>query len=1758
MGCMPDSVTKFKEDTPTKETTTSSSSGSSSSSDSSSETTSTTITSFNYYQQNGDQLILKLKDPDKLAGFTVGDTLYVSTTFPVDSGKGELSIVSIDTDRKEMLVSIASAGSGLFVEPEDFIDNCGTGFASCALGASSAAVIETASFYLDRTDTSASLTRTPTTSPASASDWVYSVDPPIDLGMSFNTTTGVISMPVVPFLAPELENEIYTITLTNGNNETREVSISLTTLKSNQFTLAYDYSANQRLVLEVEDASGFNFDDDVTDGNNVIYSCTSELFSACDADDEYVGIGEIYYVDTSTDPHQVFISIDSTAAPPADTDATNERDFYSQYYIHADDGSFSTQISAEPIRLFNSGDTVSLNATLTPATAGETYSTTPGLSDGLAINSSTGEITNSGTIGSRVTEEEGLISVVAKDSNGQTLASKSLRFRVVDAPTALSYEQLSPIEYIIGDDITKNKPVVTGLPEDSKTVYYAIDATLPSGLSFDVTKGEIEGTPVAYDAGTTYTISAYHPFSSATTFDTYAMNITTASSIASIFVRQGLGDKLRIEVSDITPFSLGENISTPTGAQALIDYIDVTNKVLFVTVTNAALTGSDVFKKDDNIDNTGSFVAAATAITKVVHEFKTTDDLTGGIASDIYDSGGSVVSLVGAETVSYSISPALPTDLTFSAAAGTITGNSASGQSIMNETEYTISVTNAIGETDSVTYNMVISETPTDVSVASLQYIPVNAVSNTRFFKGMFISSENGSFGKVIDLYENGSGQIEGIYAFFSGTIAADEGIDNETPYFSAETTKKNWGFVYVSAIDNFTVSGSISNTDDIAGTILAIAPETAGAVTGPGRLLVEFAVVGQSFTSGDSVDNAATFSAQEALVSSVSDKLEANVVLTIADSSNFPIGTYVSTDSGAASPAIGLVVFNDEINEKLFVRTISGQFADGDLLDNERTHDSTVDTIATVEALNLELTIPNDTDLVAGENATFDSGATHQAAASFNYDPDTSDTAYFVEVHSGIVENSDTIDDANPYVASEQTVSLVEHDHHFKGYVGSFMTLNTYVRGTVTEYSVSPSLPNGLTLDTATGLISGSPTENKTRTTYTITARNGAETATHTFSMAIHSQFRVTNGTANTSSYILRKQGQGNETTSCRVNSMQIDGSTAQDGINDIVCIMDAGEADLFYKGVQFNVTSSAGLCEYVNYEPYSFNRFPVLTSATTYYEFSGDLSGCTTLTGDGIDSIRAAGGGLVDINLPINEADVLASGVVQSDANGGTAGSPDFETGKIYCRSGNGCNSSNFNETSIQCIGDHSTANSDFPNCDEGSTTKYIYTITDDGSGNCNSVLTTETTDCTGTRSSCMGGPILDSGISDVTSTSGTTLSAFTGLSNQAYTVGDSTAVDTTYGYLPSSNVYWANFSFMEGIALDNSNFILNANNWSAAETKTSGAATLGISPIEGLNTNKFYTYECLDSSFNTKARIRIAVRDWDRDFAPNTSNYNTDVLDNSSGLVDDTSNECFGSTCDTVQDWDSLPTVAVSSTPADTVDITAGSANVSSNGGGGDFLTSLFPGYVLRIDGVTYTVESVTDNDNFVLTTNAQTTATGATVNVLLGRTLESVPDLDPVYVASFTASVTNGSATITASANVTSEIEAGSLINIAGYSYIVSSIAGDNVTVTLESDVLSATGAGQEVKIYMGTGAAITVAAADTVDLSKDSSIITSNGGTGSFTTEITVGSLVSIGGVIYTVRQVDSDDQFRVTVPAPAAATGATMTILRGIPFPMAR
>lgn len=64
--------------------------------------------------------------------------------------------------------------------------------------------------------------------------------------------------------------------------------------------------------------------------------------------------------------------------------------------------------------------------------------------------------------------------------------------------------------------------------------------------------------------------------------------------------------------------------------------------------------------------------------------------------------------------------------------------------------------------------------------------------------------------------------------------------------------------------------------------------------------------------------------------------------------------------------------------------------------------------------------------------------------------------------------------------------------------------SLSPSVSGTVTSYSVNPSLPPGLNLNATTGVISGTPTEPVAQTNYTITARNASGTSTFVLSLRV------------------------------------------------------------------------------------------------------------------------------------------------------------------------------------------------------------------------------------------------------------------------------------------------------------------------------------------------------------------------------------------------------------------------------------------------------------------------------------------------------------------------------------------------------------------------------------------------------------------------------------------------------------------------------
>ena len=57
---------------------------------------------------------------------------------------------------------------------------------------------------------------------------------------------------------------------------------------------------------------------------------------------------------------------------------------------------------------------------------------------------------------------------------------------------------------------------------------------------------------------------------------------------------------------------------------------------------------------------------------------------------------------------------------------------------------------------------------------------------------------------------------------------------------------------------------------------------------------------------------------------------------------------------------------------------------------------------------------------------------------------------------------------------------------------------------GAITSYSISPVPPAGLTFNTSTGILSGTPTETRTTTLYTITGSNSSGSATETFILRV------------------------------------------------------------------------------------------------------------------------------------------------------------------------------------------------------------------------------------------------------------------------------------------------------------------------------------------------------------------------------------------------------------------------------------------------------------------------------------------------------------------------------------------------------------------------------------------------------------------------------------------------------------------------------
>jgi len=181
-------------------------------------------------------------------------------------------------------------------------------------------------------------------------------------------------------------------------------------------------------------------------------------------------------------------------------------------------GTFGIRITVnppKPVITYSTPQTYVVGTAIATLSASNTggpitsFSVSPALPAGLSLNTSTGDIT--GTPTAQSTAANYVVTATNAGGNG----TFTINITVLPMPPAISYT--TPNVFVVGTAYTLN-PTSTGGPVAS----YSVSPALPAGLNINTTTGVISGTPTAVTPATDYIVTA----TNANTSSTFTVNIT--------------------------------------------------------------------------------------------------------------------------------------------------------------------------------------------------------------------------------------------------------------------------------------------------------------------------------------------------------------------------------------------------------------------------------------------------------------------------------------------------------------------------------------------------------------------------------------------------------------------------------------------------------------------------------------------------------------------------------------------------------------------------------------------------------------------------------------------------------------------------------------------------------------------------------------------------------------------------------------------------------------------------------------------------------------------------------------------------------------------------------------------------------------------------------------------------------------------------------------------------------------------------------
>jgi hypothetical protein len=511
----------------------------------------------------------------------------------------------------------------------------------------------------------------------------YSISPVLPAGLNFNTSTGQITG-----TPTEVSNSTeYTVTITDQANQ---ITFKSFTLEVGPAVLTTALVISSRTVIQ----------------NSVIIPFTPVIATG--------GEGVLLYnISPSLPAGLNFNSATGqiTGAPSVISGSVSYEITVTDQLSQSSSKSFSLAVDPPPLLLTTTIGQQTLvqfeSTSFTPVTVVGgfgtlTYSINPSLPQGLNFNTGTGLITGTPAVFLTTTSFTVTVTDLASQSSNQSFSL------TINTPPLLAQQSVVARTLIRTVPITAFTPVTAVGGTGNYT--YSITPTVPNGLLFNSSTGQITGTATVLLSETTFTVNIEDTLNQ-TASNTFKLTvedppiITTAVQIASatfsrfedtvnispVSASGGFGT-ISFAISPALPQGL--SFSSTNGRITGIPTALV-NQIYTITATDSiGQASSKTFELI--VINPPVVVTQAVASTTVTRS-KQISAFTPVTASS------------GISPLTFGISPALPAGLVLNVLTGEITGTPS--ESIVSTT-FTITVTDSVGSSDSETFTLTVEDPP--------------------------------------------------------------------------------------------------------------------------------------------------------------------------------------------------------------------------------------------------------------------------------------------------------------------------------------------------------------------------------------------------------------------------------------------------------------------------------------------------------------------------------------------------------------------------------------------------------------------------------------------------------------------------------------------------------------------------------------------------------------------------------------------------------------------------------------------------------------------------------------------------------------------------------------------------------------------------------------------------------------------------------------------------------------------------------------